>query len=64
MPLYVRSGRGEREEVGQVGQASRRAQAAASARPDVKTHVSSLYRKLGVTRRSEALAIARSSGVL
>ncbi len=30
----------------------------------VKTHVSSLYRKLGVTRRSDALAVARSSGVL
>jgi LuxR family maltose regulon positive regulatory protein len=30
----------------------------------VKTHVSNLYRKLGVTRRSRALAVARSSGVL
>jgi len=30
----------------------------------VKTHVSSLYTKLGVSRRSDALAIARSHQIL
>ena len=34
------------------------------ARPTVKTHVEHIYKKLGVTKRAEAVKLAESAGLL
>ena len=34
------------------------------ARPTVKTHVQNIYKKLGATRRAEAVTLAESAGLL
>jgi DNA-binding CsgD family transcriptional regulator len=33
-------------------------------RPTVKTHVESIYKKLGATNRAEAVSLAESAGLL
>ncbi|HEY7629783.1 MAG TPA: helix-turn-helix transcriptional regulator [Thermoleophilaceae bacterium] len=33
-------------------------------RPTVKTHVENIYRKLGATKRAEAVKLAESAGLL
>ena len=34
------------------------------ARPTVKTHVQNIYKKLGATKRAEAVKLAESAGLL
>jgi DNA-binding CsgD family transcriptional regulator len=57
----------EREVLGELARGSTYADIAASlfvSENTVKTHISSLYGKLAVSRRSEALAVGRSLGLL
>jgi len=57
----------EREVLGELARGATYADIAASlfvSENTVKTHVSSLYGKLAVSRRSEALAVARSLHLL
>jgi DNA-binding NarL/FixJ family response regulator len=57
----------EREVLGELARGSTYADIAATlfvSENTVKTHVSSLYSKLGVSKRSEALAVARSHHLL
>ena len=57
----------EREVLGELARGSTYADIAANlfvSENTVKTHVSGLYSKLAVSKRSEALAVARSHGLL